>query len=382
MVRQVLIELFPQSRWAFLCLRVRLCSLKKRAVLSLTFLFSHFLKLIGKKTKKRYFNFICLCNNKHEKIQQGKTLSPVKLGDDGNSFAVTQSPILDNLVTSRIQSNYTNENDNNNHATSLKINLKVVQIPKRYFENALVLLESICFDNMLLGIEVVVDTDSLKNVTVFRKIKKCYGQSEGMTILHKISLRLPRYISYKPGFLNKYSVYTCKGFLRFWLLDREAYTKILKEKTNKYFEKSTVHYSTSLQINEPFDRPHRPRRQCLTWFHDLISKLPYFPTCPYEEEVVTAIDFPVALGGLHTGVHRVYAPFNNPALRRKQIEAIIKPKFAFALWLYVDEYCPFGSKDCNVLHHITWNDNFATPQLQINKQGPGIGKIFLGFNVK
>jgi len=45
-------------------------------------------------------------------------------------------------------------------------------------------------------------------------------------------------------------------------------------------------------------------------------------------------------------------------------------RFTFSFWLYVNNYCPHSSLAlCSIVQHITWDDRYATPLLQINHKG-------------
>ena len=49
------------------------------------------------------------------------------------------------------------------------------------------------------------------------------------------------------------------------------------------YERAKVKTEVPLKVILPFDRPDWIPNKCFVWWYELLSKLPYSPTCPQEE---------------------------------------------------------------------------------------------------
>lgn len=275
------------------------------------------------------------------------------------------------------QNNAENKSNNKNNVSVGENKLRVIQTPKVYFEQAAVTLEAMCnVSEAKVGVDISVYKTSLetynihnhRDIRVFRKILKC--SKTDFYKRYKIGLKLPRYLAYKPGYFNKFSVYIEEAILSVWLMSDVDYTHLISN--NQSISGGQIIFSSSLKILKPFERPEKPVRVCYKWLTNIlneIKKSTYRPTCLCEEEVVKAIRFPVALSGLQTGVYRTYNAYHNLIPRNRQIHRITKPEFSFVLWLYINDYCLNKLNSGSILQHITWNDNYATPQISVNRQG-------------
>ena len=86
-----------------------------------------------------------------------------------------------------------------NHSRESKI--RIIQVPKRYFERSTFIVEVDCSNESVFAAEIVVSTDSQEKAVAFRKVFRCASESSNTFNIH---LKLPRYLAYKPGHFNKY----------------------------------------------------------------------------------------------------------------------------------------------------------------------------------
>ncbi|CAF3364177.1 unnamed protein product [Rotaria sp. Silwood1] len=100
--------------------------------------------------------------------------------------------------------------------------------------------------------------------------------------------------------------------------------------------------------------------------------------CRNEPEVVRIINYPLVLTGSAYGKYFVLPAYQNYDLRLEQQIQSIRPKFSIIFWLYIDEYCPYGSNaiQCSILQHLTFNNTHLTPEIFLNREGQIIVNMF------
>lgn len=156
--------------------------------------------------------------------------------------------------------------------------------------------------------------------------------------LKVITLKYARYVTFKPSFYNKYSVFVDNATLRVWVTD-------LDKKLTTY-ERSNVKTEMPLKVVLPFDRPERILKKCFVWWYELLSKRPYSPTCPQEEgeqlhrigwndnpikirsltEVVPILSYPMALDGGRVGLVKEFSPYKSRILERIRMNSVRNAK--------------------------------------------------------
>ena len=156
----------------------------------------------------------------------------------------------------------------------------VLNAPTTIVHNMRMTLEYQCTRPRVIGAGIHVWTEAQDRVQIFIttwrcKPKKIPGLSK--KVLH---IKLPRYFAYRPGYLNKYSVYTTLNNFVAWILDPVVYTEHRHKRT--WFDASKLNLAYRVYFLEPFDRPVRPVTRCLDWWQSIKSNMLYEPTCSWQ----------------------------------------------------------------------------------------------------
>ncbi|ESN94214.1 hypothetical protein HELRODRAFT_164011 [Helobdella robusta] len=162
-----------------------------------------------------------------------------------------------------------------------------------------------------------VSSETKSNVSVFRLIKRCSPSYEAKNKV--LTVKLPRYVAYKPSQVNKFSVH----------LDSSAYARVWLAPTHKKwltFNLAKVSDEKKLAVESAFARSERIADVCYEWWLDVMNKLPYAPVCSAEEEVATILSYPLALTGQRVGLVKQFKPYSNKVLNQKRIKEIFEPK--------------------------------------------------------
>lgn len=277
-------------------------------------------------------------------------------------------------VQSKIQSSralslsqFLNDGQENQSSSPVGSDFVLIPQPPRFLQHRFPLIVQFrCNQSAVIGVEVLVWSELQDaGVIVFRRRFNCSSQPK--KVQHRmVRLKLPRYIAYRPGEWNRYSVVIDRAVIRTWILDAEKFELVKALRT--FYRNATAKDEISVGVVPAFERSKRPRLKCLPWWRNVTQPV-YDAKCHAELEVVHLIKFPLALSGRKVGVHRKINEYRNFVLKQLRQRSFDKPRYSFLVWLYVVDYCPHGSKLCGLFHHLTWDDRYATPQLAITKAG-------------
>ena len=136
---------------------------------------------------------------------------------------------------------------------------------------------------MIVGLDVRVCTDSQPpphDVVVFRRRWTC--SSSDVVERRTVRLRLPRYVAYRPGAENRYSVFVENASVETWMLDPAAYADARAYR--KFYDAAKYRDRRVVGVVSPWQRPRRPDvvNRCPSWSESIRLQLPYRPMCPAE----------------------------------------------------------------------------------------------------
>ncbi|CAF4662218.1 unnamed protein product [Rotaria sp. Silwood1] len=200
------------------------------------------------------------------------------------------------------------------------------------------------------------------NVAVFRRYWFCRKSTH--VKIRYIRVNLHRSIAYaSDSTINLQSWPIEHGRLKLIMYKNE------QENENEILKK--------LEYNVRFLPVHkRPSFRSFRW-NPFINKT-INDICRNEPEVVRIINYPLVLTGSAYGKYFVLPAYQNYDLRLEQQIQSIRPKFSIIFWLYIDEYCPYGSNaiQCSILQHLTFNNTHLTPEIFLNREGQIIVNMF------
>lgn len=165
--------------------------------------------------------------------------------------------------------------------------VRILQPPVRLQHNFPLLVEFFSRNaSVVVGVDVRVWTETQDGAIVYRNRNSMNASSfkTGSANRLTVRLRLPRYLAYRPGHMNKYSVFVDKASVRLWMLSPAMYRNASLSHRDFYEVANTTRDVVEVGVAAPHERPERP---CpvdlsLTWWTAIRNKLPYRPTCPFE----------------------------------------------------------------------------------------------------
>lgn len=149
--------------------------------------------------------------------------------------------------------------------------------PPRFLQHRFPLIVQFrCNQSAVIGVEVLVWGELQDaGVIVFRHRFNCSSQPK--KVQHRtVRLKLPRYIAYRPGEWNQYSVVIDRAIIRTWILDVEKFELIKAFRT--FYRNATVKDEISVGVVPAFERLKRPRLKCLPWWRNVTQPV-YNPKC-------------------------------------------------------------------------------------------------------
>lgn len=171
-----------------------------------------------------------------------------------------------------------------NKSTTTSVDSDFVNIPQppRLLQHRFpLMLQFRCSSKQrVIGVDIQAWTESLpEGAYVFRHRFNC--SSDAKAVQQKIvRLMLPRYIAFKPGHRNRYSVFIERALLQVWMLDIAAYNDVKLLRT--FYKNSTSKDEIELGIVPVFERTQRPLHSCLPWDQAIRIQSVYNPKCPAD----------------------------------------------------------------------------------------------------
>ncbi|CAH1794122.1 unnamed protein product [Owenia fusiformis] len=283
-------------------------------------------------------------------------------------------------------SQHVGDSDNGGETFNTQSFIQVHNFPTFMTDDFTFALEYYCAVELQIKVKLVALLDE-GNKTLYHKKWTCNPE---VAVKVPLNVRLKEKISnilYAPDFFNREYVYAKAATLHVALTQKNTIEQYMSEKSQVIeSEKTKQKYSNSqrkntqiqhnviaekywtLEIADPFSRPKRPPRECLSWGLEILLNFTHldFLSCPVEPEYVEIVQFPFAVGGTFYGIWEKLQPFKAPALLE-----IPAPWFTVSLWIYAVDFCPLGSKGsvCSLLHTSSANHEFQTPLVAVNKQG-------------
>lgn len=166
----------------------------------------------------------------------------------------------------------------NNSTSSVDSNFVNIPQPPRLLQHRFpLILQFRCNKSSVIGVDIQAWTESLQNgAYVFQHRFNCSSDVQG--VQQKIvRLVLPRYLAFRPGHRNRYSVFVERALLQVWMLDFAAYDNLKLMRT--FYKNSTAKDEIELGIVPVFDRLQRPIESCLPWGQTIGILSAYNPKC-------------------------------------------------------------------------------------------------------
>lgn len=173
----------------------------------------------------------------------------------------------------------TNDSENQSFSTVDSDFIVFPQPPRLLQHNYPCNVQFHCSQSAVIGIEVLVWSGSVgSGVTIFSHRFNCFSQPRPVQYT-TVRLKLPRYIAYRPGKWNPFSLFVDRAVVRAWMLDSEQFKLI--EPFRTFYRNATIKVEVSVDIVPAFERPARPLFKCLPWWLN-ISQPVYDPKCPVD----------------------------------------------------------------------------------------------------
>lgn len=246
--------------------------------------------------------------------------------------------------------------------------IKVLNVPLKLTKSMVLVTEYKCHEESMVGLQIIVDTSTHIQKTIFRDNWNCIPEKKLKT--HNTIVILPDYFVYRPDIFNPHSKLIENVKLRGWLHDMKIWPSYLS--LDMEYEESRVRVSYNIATDPPYSRPPKPANGCAVWYYDVLSNrsVKRIPKCPAEAETVKILDYPAAINGQRYGIYYTFNHFNNRNLERKRLDAHNGHKMTVCIWLYILEYCSSTWFDlCSIMYHFKWNDIYLTPLLFLRPDG-------------
>ncbi|CAI9722675.1 protein sel-1 homolog 3-like [Octopus vulgaris] len=225
-----------------------------------------------------------------------------------------------------------------------------------------------CKKRSIVGLELQIKLESGTQKNVFKSMWVCEGNSELKT--HKNDIILADSIVYQPNYFNKYSALIKSAKLRVALLE-EVKWRLVPHRDLMY-DLAEAKVSYLIHVQPPYSRPLKPIRDCVRWPYLFLSQLSAkkILKCPYEDETVKILDYPIALNGLNFGLFHTFKPYNNLNLEKIRLTEINEPRLTVSMWMYVLEYCTGSITNlCSIMYHFDWKNDYLSPLLFLTVEG-------------
>ncbi|KAM6921995.1 protein sel-1 homolog 3 [Xenentodon cancila] len=235
------------------------------------------------------------------------------------------------------------------------------RVPDKVADGSVVRVRFQCSRPCQLAVEVVVSTLRKTDLVVFRR--KWINSSPRVSRTQQVVLRLPWSISHHHGFFSWNISDTQNVTVRAWL----GHLKKGSEMTT--YHDSMLRIYKMLQVTRLSDWPCELQTGCLSWSTQLMRLLRSnkIHQCPYESDVIDMLKFPLASTGEHFGVVRRFQPFINRALERARLRAVMQPRVALSVWIYLLKLC--HKELCGIIHHVDGRNLYDSVLIQLTDTG-------------
>ncbi|XP_061593913.1 protein sel-1 homolog 3-like isoform X2 [Cololabis saira] len=235
------------------------------------------------------------------------------------------------------------------------------RVPDKVADGSVVRVRFQCSRPCQLAVEVLVSTLRKTDLVVFRR--KWINSSPRVSRTQHVVLRLPRSISHHHDFFSWNISDTQNVTVRAWL----DYLKRGSEMTT--YQDSMLRIYKTLQVTRLSNWPGELQTGCRSWPTQLMWSLRRnkIHQCPHEPDVIDMLKFPLASTGEHFGVVRRFQPFINRGLERARLHAVMQPRVALSVWIYLLKVC--HEELCGIIHHVDGKNLYDSVLIQLTDTG-------------
>lgn len=174
-------------------------------------------------------------------------------------------------------------------------------------------------DKKIVGLDVVLeDSQDYPNedVLVFRETWLCDRAS-----YRRVEIKLPNELRFRPDLVN--NVYYPHNYVkvRIWMMPLSKFARKRRSIGAHIFDIAEIRMEFQANIKPPFSRPSILSRVCLNFASEILhkSELKSIYQCPYEQETIKLLEFPLALTGNVFGKIAQFKPYENSVLERRRL---------------------------------------------------------------
>ncbi|MGH0164514.1 UNVERIFIED_CONTAM: hypothetical protein FKN15_047339 [Acipenser sinensis] len=213
-----------------------------------------------------------------------------------------------------------------------------------------------CSRSAVVYLDVLASSETRIGVNIFRRRWRCVVDHPRIKVLQ---LDLPDRIIYRDDWKMRNSVWLLSAMLRAWV----------SSDGDESYASASARAIVLLQPLPPFSRPLKEHSLCPRWDVELLWRLhkDTIPKCKAEPEVAHFLKFVYASSGENFGIVRTLNPYGNKALEQMRQRSTTFPRCTFSTWIYLTQSCRW--RFCGVLHHLDWNNNYASPAIFITHTG-------------
>ncbi|MGH0184263.1 UNVERIFIED_CONTAM: hypothetical protein FKN15_014393 [Acipenser sinensis] len=213
-----------------------------------------------------------------------------------------------------------------------------------------------CSRSAVVYLDVLASSETRIGVNIFRRRWRCVVDHPRIKVLQ---LDLPDRIIYRDDWKIRNSVWLLSAMLRAWV----------SSDGDESYASASARAIVLLQPLPPFSRPLKEHSLCPRWDVELLWRLhkDTIPKCKAEPEVAHFLKFVYASSGENFGIVRTLNPYGNKALEQMRQRSTTFPRCTFSTWIYLTQSCRW--RFCGVLHHLDWNNNYASPAIFITHTG-------------
>lgn len=213
-----------------------------------------------------------------------------------------------------------------------------------------------CSRSAVVYLDVLASSETRIGVNIFRRRWRCVVDHPRIKVLQ---LDLPDRIIYRDDWKIRNSVWLLSAMLRAWV----------SSDGDESYASASARAIVLLQPLPPFSRPLKEHSLCPRWDVELLWRLhkDTIPKCKAEPEVAHFLKFVYASSGENFGIVRTLNPYGNKALEQMRQRSTTFPRCNFSTWIYLTQSCRW--RFCGVLHHLDWNNNYASPAIFITHTG-------------
>ena len=156
--------------------------------------------------------------------------------------------------------------------------------PPAHLHGKAITVEYRCTDDLMVGVEVLADTDDTKAKILFSKLWNCKANTGILPMKKRVKLKLPGEFKFNYNYFNKVIKLASGAKLRAWILNEEFLPFYMHYGSG--FDRAEVKVSHNAVILPPFSRPYvYVSIQCRKWSWDIFRAMTSktIPTCPVEK---------------------------------------------------------------------------------------------------